>query len=120
LQQSGIENLGVAVRSSATAEDLPTASFAGRMESYLNISGENSWKRLFIVVMLLYLDRAIKYRHDMGFAKMDIAISVGVQQMVRSDKAAAGVSLPSIQILDFKIQSSSTAVGVCENIVKEP
>lgn len=89
----GIQNLDVAVRSSATAEDLPTASFAGRMESYLNISGE---KQLLDAVhrcyASLFTDRAIKYRHDMGFADMDIAISVGVQQMVRSDLASSGVA----------------------------
>jgi pyruvate,water dikinase len=87
-----IKNLDVAVRSSATAEDLPTASFAGRMESFLNISGE---KQLLDAVhrcyASLYTDRAIKYRHDMGFTGIDVAISVGVQQMVRSDKASSGV-----------------------------
>lgn len=89
----GIEHLDVAVRSSATAEDLPTASFAGRMESFLNISGE---KQLLDAIhrcyASLYTDRAIKYRHDMGFTGMDVAISVGVQQMVRSDKASSGVA----------------------------
>ncbi len=89
----GIKNLDVAVRSSATAEDLPTASFAGRMESFLNISGE---KQLLEAVQRcyasLFTDRAIKYRHDMGFIGIDVAISVGVQQMVRSDKASSGVA----------------------------
>jgi pyruvate,water dikinase len=89
----GIPNLDVAVRSSATAEDLPTASFAGRMESFLNISGE---KQLLDAIhrcyASLYTDRAIKYRHDMGFTGIDIAISVGVQQMVRSDLASSGVA----------------------------
>lgn len=87
------DNLDVAVRSSATSEDLPTASFAGRMESFLNINGE---KQLLEAVLRcyasLFTDRAIKYRHDMGFINMDIAISVGVQQMVRSDKASSGVA----------------------------
>ena len=89
----GIKNLDVAVRSSATAEDLPTASFAGRMESFLNISGE---KQLLEAVhrcyASLFTDRAIKYRHDMGFTGIDVAISVGVQQMARSDKASSGVA----------------------------
>ena len=89
----GIQQLDVAVRSSATAEDLPTASFAGRMESFLNISGE---KQLLDAIhrcyASLYTDRAIKYRHDMGFTGIDVAISVGVQQMVRSDKASSGVA----------------------------
>jgi pyruvate,water dikinase len=89
----GIANLDVAVRSSATAEDLPTASFAGRMESYLNISGE---KQLLDAIhhcyASMFTNRAIKYRHDMGFTGIDVAISVGVQQMVRSDLASSGVA----------------------------
>lgn len=92
-EQCGLNNLNVAVRSSATSEDLPTASFAGQMQSFLNISGEeqliDAVHRCFVS---LFTDRAIKYRHDMGFAELDIAISVGVQQMVRSDKAASGVA----------------------------
>lgn len=88
----GIKNLDVAVRSSATAEDLPTASFAGRMESFLNISGEKQLlEAVHTCYASLYTDRAIKYRHEMGFTELDVAISVGIQQMVRSDKAASGV-----------------------------
>lgn len=86
-------SLGVAVRSSATSEDLPTASFAGQMQSFLNINGkEQLLDAAHHCFVSLYTDRAIKYRHDMGFAKLDIAISVGVQQMVRSDKASSGVA----------------------------
>jgi pyruvate,water dikinase len=86
-------DLGIAVRSSATSEDLPTASFAGQMESYLNISGEEQLlKAVKGCFVSLFTDRAIKYRYDMGFEKLDIAISVGVQQMVRSDKGASGVA----------------------------
>lgn len=89
----GIRNLDVAVRSSATAEDLPTASFAGRMESFLNISGERQLQdAVHKCYASLFTDRAIKYRHDMGFTGIDVAISVGVQQMVRSDKASSGVA----------------------------
>ncbi|PWA05818.1 phosphoenolpyruvate synthase [Flavobacterium psychrotolerans] len=92
-EQCETSNLNVAVRSSATSEDLPTASFAGQMQSFLNIKGAaqliDAVHRCFIS---LFTDRAIKYRHDMGFAKLDIAISVGVQQMVRSDKASSGVA----------------------------
>lgn len=89
----GTNNLGVAVRSSATSEDLPTASFAGQMQSFLNINGkEQLLDAIHHCFVSLYTDRAIKYRHDMGFAKLDIAISVGVQQMVRSDKASSGVA----------------------------
>ncbi|TVR86530.1 MAG: phosphoenolpyruvate synthase [Saprospirales bacterium] len=119
-EQCARKNLDVAVRSSATAEDLPTASFAGRMESYLNISGK---KQLLEAVHLcyasLFTDRAIKYRHDMGFTGMDIAISVGVQQMVRSDKASAGVAFtidPDSGFENGIIINSSWGLG--ENIVQ--
>ena len=89
----GIKNLDVAVRSSATAEDLPSASFAGRMESFLNISGEKQLlEATHRCYASMFTDRAIKYRHDMGFTGIDVAISVGVQQMVRSDKASSGVA----------------------------
>ena len=119
-QQCKINNLDVAVRSSATSEDLPSASFAGRMESFLNISGEkqllNAIHRCYAS---LFTDRAIKYRHDMGFANMDIAISVGVQQMVRSDKASSGVAFTIDPDSGFKnaIVINGT-FGLGENIVQ--
>ena len=92
-EQCGTSNLDVAVRSSATSEDLPTASFAGRMESFLNINGtQQLLEAIRRCYASLFTDRAIKYRYDMDFAKLDIAISVGVQQMVRSDKASSGVA----------------------------
>jgi pyruvate,water dikinase len=82
----------VAVRSSATAEDLPTASFAGQQETYLNVVGEaallEACKKCFAS---LFTDRAISYRHERGFDHRSVALSVGVQQMVRSDLASAGV-----------------------------
>jgi pyruvate, water dikinase len=82
----------VAVRSSATAEDLPEASFAGQQETYLNIRGErmllDSVRRCFAS---LFTDRAISYRTQHGFAHSEVALSVGVQKMVRSDLASAGV-----------------------------
>ncbi len=82
----------VAVRSSATAEDLPTASFAGAHETYLNVRGE---ERLLEVVKnciaSLFLERAISYRQKKGFSHTEIALSVGVQKMVRSDLASSGV-----------------------------
>ncbi len=85
--------LDVAVRSSATAEDLPGASFAGRMESFLNIRGhEQLLKAIHQCFASLYTERAIKYRCEMGFMNMELAISVGIQQMVRSDLAASGVA----------------------------
>ena len=112
--------LDVAVRSSATAEDLPTASFAGRMESFLNINGdEQLLDAIHRCYMSLFTDRAIKYRFDMGFQGMDIAISVGIQQMVRSDKAASGVAFT----IDPDTGFQNTIVingtwGLGENIVQ--
>ncbi len=85
-------NISVAVRSSATAEDLPDASFAGQQETYLNVSGE---KNLLIAVKKciasLFTNRAISYRVDKGFNHFDIALSVGVQKMSRSDIGSSGV-----------------------------
>jgi pyruvate,water dikinase len=81
-----------AVRSSATAEDLPEASFAGQQETYLNINGlENILHAVREVFSSLYNDRAIAYRVHQGFAHSDVALSAGVQRMVRSDRGAAGV-----------------------------
>ncbi|MGB8276816.1 MAG: phosphoenolpyruvate synthase [Methylovirgula sp.] len=86
------ETLTLAVRSSATAEDLPTASFAGQHDSYLNVAGEpallDAIRRCFAS---LFTDRAIRYRIDNGFDHFKVYISVGVMKMVRSDLAAAGV-----------------------------
>ncbi len=82
----------VAVRSSATAEDLPTASFAGQHESYLNIVGEGPLLDACLrCYASLFTDRAIKYRHDHSFDHLKVYLSVGVQKMVRSDLASAGV-----------------------------
>ena len=84
--------LPVAVRSSATAEDLPQASFAGQQETYLNVRGiDNVLESIRKVFASLYNDRAIAYRHHQGFAEVDIAISAGVQHMVRSDTGSSGV-----------------------------
>ena len=86
------KNTDVAVRSSATAEDLPGASFAGEQETYLNIRGQKDVLRATVWTMAsLFTDRAISYRADRGFDHMKIALSVGVQKMVRSDKGASGV-----------------------------
>ena len=82
----------VAVRSSATAEDLPGASFAGEQETYLNIRGAKDVIRAVIWTNAsLFTDRAISYRADRGFDHMKVALSAGVQKMVRSDKGASGV-----------------------------
>ena len=81
-----------AVRSSATAEDLPQASFAGQQETFLNVSGiENILDSIRLVFASLYNDRAISYRVHQNFSHSDVAISAGIQKMVRSDKAASGV-----------------------------
>ena len=91
-RRAGADELAVAVRSSATAEDLPEASFAGQQESYLNVRGEaallEACRRCYAS---LFTDRAISYRDEQGFAHLDVALSVGVQLMVRSDLAGAGV-----------------------------
>jgi len=89
--ESGTE-ISLAVRSSATAEDLPDASFAGQQESYLNVVGiEAVLDRIKHVFASLYNDRAISYRVHKGFAHADVALSAGVQRMVRSDLGASGV-----------------------------
>ncbi len=86
------ENIDVAVRSSGTAEDLPDASFAGQQESFLNVSGEQELlvcvKRCFAS---LFTDRAISYRTSRGFSHLKVALSVGVQKMVRSDSSSSGI-----------------------------
>ncbi|MBI2309141.1 MAG: phosphoenolpyruvate synthase [Rhodocyclales bacterium] len=88
---SGAE-MSFAVRSSATAEDLPDASFAGQQETFLNIHGlDNILHAIKEVFASLYNDRAISYRVHKGFAHADVALSAGVQRMVRSDTGAAGV-----------------------------
>jgi pyruvate,water dikinase len=90
--QFGEQETDVAVRSSATAEDLPTASFAGQQETYLNVHGR---ERLIAAVRAcmasLFTDRAIVYRVERGYDHRQVALSVGVQKMVRSDLASAGV-----------------------------
>jgi pyruvate, water dikinase len=84
--------IDVAVRSSATAEDLPDASFAGQQETYLNVRGRaallDACRRSFAS---LFTDRAISYRTDKGFAQVEVALSIGVQRMVRSDLATSGI-----------------------------
>ena len=86
------ENPDVAVRSSATAEDLPSASFAGAHETYLNVKGEEELlKAVKKCITSLFNDRAISYRDEKGFPQLKIALSVGIQRMVRSDLASSGV-----------------------------
>lgn len=110
----------VAVRSSATAEDLPQASFAGQHESYLNITGEEKLMQAVQKCFAsLYTDRAIKYRDDNRFEHAKIALSVGVQKMVRSDKACAGVAFTLEPESGFRnIIHVSGVWGLGENIVQ--
>jgi pyruvate, water dikinase len=110
----------VAVRSSATAEDLPDASFAGQHESYLNIQGHMallySVKRCFAS---LYTDRAIKYREDKGFDHNKVFLSVGVQQMVKADTGCSGVGFTLEPESGFKDVVHLAGVwGLGENIVQ--
>lgn len=110
----------VAVRSSATAEDLPDASFAGQHESYMNIKTEEelleAWKKC---VASLFTNRAIKYREENGFEHMKVALSVGVQKMVRSDKASAGVAFTLDPDSGFdKVILINGAWGLGENVVQ--
>jgi len=110
----------VAVRSSATAEDLPDASFAGQQETYLNVYGANevvdACHRCFAS---LFTDRAISYRTINGFDHFDIALSVGVQKMVRSDLAASGVMFSIDTETGFKNAALITAAyGLGENVVQ--
>lgn len=112
-------NPDVAVRSSATAEDLPDASFAGQQETYLNISGvENlilTCKRVFAS---LFTDRAISYRVDKGFTHSEVSLSVGVQKMVRSDKGSSGVMFTLDTESGFRdVVFINAAYGLGENVV---
>ena len=110
----------VAVRSSATAEDLPDASFAGQQETYLNVYGANevveACHRCFAS---LFTDRAISYRTINGFDHFDVALSVGVQKMVRSDLASSGVMFSIDTETGFKNAALITAAyGLGENVVQ--
>jgi pyruvate, water dikinase len=110
----------VAVRSSATAEDLPEASFAGQQESYLNIRGEamllDACRRCYAS---LFTDRAISYRQAKGFDHMKVALSVGVQLMVRSDLGGAGVMFSIDTETGFdRVVLINAAWGLGENVVK--
>ncbi|MBX7434075.1 phosphoenolpyruvate synthase [Mycobacterium sp. Y57] len=120
LQDEYGEDVSLAVRSSATAEDLPTASFAGQQDTYLNVKGEESLldtcRRCFAS---LFTDRAIHYRIDQGFDHFGVSLSIGVMKMVRSDLASSGVM--------FSIETESGfpdavfitgAYGLGENVVQ--
>ena len=118
-EQAGRE-LDVAVRSSATAEDLPGASFAGQHDSFLNIRGEKALlEKVKSCFASLYNARAIKYRHDKGFDKHVIALSVGIQVMVRADLASSGVIFTIEPETGFENAVLITGCwGLGENIVQ--
>ncbi len=110
----------VAVRSSATAEDLPDASFAGQQETYLNVRGPeellDACRRCFAS---LFTNRAISYRQDKGFDHLDVALSIGVQKMVRSDLACAGVMFTIDTETGFPdVVLINAAWGLGENVVQ--
>jgi len=114
------KNVDVAVRSSATAEDLPDASFAGQQETYLNVRGEDELiEKVRDCFASLFTNRAISYRVDKGFDHFDVFLSVGVQKMVRSDLASAGVMFSIDTESGFKNAVYLTgAYGLGENVVQ--
>jgi len=113
-------NPDVAVRSSATAEDLPGASFAGQQETYLNIRGtKNLVMACRQVFASLFTDRAISYRVDKSFTHMDVALSVGIQKMVRADIGISGVMFTIDTETGFRdVAFITSAYGLGENIVQ--
>ena len=116
----GPEPVDVAVRSSATAEDLPDASFAGQQETFLNVQGRvallDAVKRCFAS---LFTDRAISYRSSLGYGAESIALSVGVQRMVRSDLACSGVAFTIDTETGFRdLVIINAAYGLGENVVQ--
>ncbi len=119
LEQQYDSELDVAVRSSATAEDLPDASFAGQQETYLHIRGiDNLLQTCKQVLASLFTDRAISYRVDQGFEHMNVALSIGVQKMVRADKGASGVMFTLDTESGFRdVVLVTAAYGLGENIV---
>lgn len=113
-------NCDVAVRSSATAEDLPDASFAGQQETYLNVQGEEELlEKVRECFASLFTNRAISYREDKGFNHFDVYLSVGVQKMVRSDLASSGVMFSIDTESGFEDAVYITgAYGLGENVVQ--
>ncbi|PZU86259.1 MAG: phosphoenolpyruvate synthase [Shinella sp.] len=119
-RRAGLDEVEVAVRSSATAEDLPDASFAGQQETFLNIKGEaaliDACRRCYAS---LFTDRAISYRKAKGFDHMKVALSIGVQRMVRSDIGGSGVMFSIDTETGFdKVVLINAAWGLGENVVQ--
>lgn len=117
---AGNNQASFAVRSSATAEDLPDASFAGQQETYLNVVGiEQVLYKIKEVFASLYNDRAISYRVHKGFAHTDVALSAGVQRMVRSDKGASGVMFTMDTESGFRdVVFITSSYGLGETVVQ--
>ena len=120
MEQRYGENVDVAVRSSATAEDLPNASFAGQQETYLNVRGEDSLlDKVKECFASLFTNRAISYRTDKGFDHFSVYLSVGVQKMVRSDLSSSGVMFSIDTESGFeKAVYITGAYGLGENVVQ--
>ena len=119
-REYGDETTDVAVRSSATAEDLPTASFAGQQETFLNIRGHTALKEACSKCFAsLFTDRAISYRIDNGFDHFKVALSIGVMKMVRSDLATSGVIFTLDTETGFRdVVFITASYGLGENIVQ--
>ncbi len=120
MEEEYYENVDVAVRSSATAEDLPDASFAGQQETYLNITGPEALiEACHKCFASLFTDRAISYRHDKGFGHFDVYLSIAVQKMVRSDSASSGVMFTIDTESGFEdVVYITGAWGLGENVVQ--
>ena len=120
LGKSSPESASVAVRSSATAEDLPEASFAGAQETFLNVQGHDALLRACVRCFAsLFTDRAISYRADQGFAHEKVGLSIGVERMVHSDLASSGVMFTIDTESGFRdVVLINAAYGLGENIVK--
>ena len=114
-----VSNVDVAVRSSATAEDLPGASFAGQQETFLNITGaENVLLAVKKCFASLFTDRAIVYRQEMGFSHLKVGLSAGIQKMVRSDVGASGVMFSCDTESGFgDVVLINASLGLGENVV---
>jgi pyruvate,water dikinase len=115
-----VNDVDVAVRSSATAEDLPDASFAGQQESFLNVTGDHelleACRRCYAS---LFTDRAMIYRQEKGFDHLRVALSIGVQKMVRADKAGSGVMFTIDTETGFReVAVINAAWGLGENVVQ--
>jgi pyruvate,water dikinase len=120
LEQEYGMGVAVAVRSSATAEDLPTASFAGQHESFLNVQGVDAlFEACRLCFASVFTDRAIVYRNDNGFDHLKIGLSVGVMKMVRSDQAASGVAFTLDTESGFRnVVFVTGAYGLGETVVQ--